>query len=234
MSIIQDEIRCLLAEQKIACDEKGLNQLCLYAEFLKASPRKSFASWDSDLSGIEMHFKDSFMTFPEKVPERFIDIGSGAGIPGIIYAILWPETRGVLLDSQIRRCEFMKSALLALKMQDRVTVVCERAEIAAHEQKHREVYDLVTARALAVFPAFLEYTSAFVKPGGFLQAIRGNKDKNILQEFEGVIQKMGLKSLSRKEYELKSGDASRWVLMFQKQRKLTKIYPRKNQEIGLF
>ena len=234
MSVIQDEIKRLLSEQKIVCGDKGYEQLCLYAELLKASPRKSFASWDSDISGIEMHFKDSFYTLPETPSGSFADIGSGAGVPGVIYAILWPETKGVLLDSQVRRCDFLRSILTALKMDDRISVVCERAETAAHEAKHRESYSLVTARALAVFPAFLEYTSAFVKPGGFLQAIRGNKDRNILQEFETVIQKMGLKSLSQKEYVLKPGDSPRWVWMFQKERNLSKLYPRKNQEIGQF
>lgn len=234
MSIIQDEIKRLLSEQKIICEDKGYDQLCLYAELLKSSPRKSFASWDSDVSGIEMHFKDSFYTLPETPSGSFIDIGSGAGVPGIIYAILWPKTFGVLLDSQVRRCDFLRSILSALKMDDRIQVICERAEIAAHEEKHRESYSLVTARALAVFPAFLEYTAAFVKPGGFLQAIRGNKDRNILQEFETVIQKMGLKPLSQKEYVLKPGDGSRWVWKFQKERNLSKLYPRKNQEIGRF
>lgn len=234
MSVIQNEIKRLLSEQKILCEDKGYHQLCLYAELLKASPRKSFASWDSDFSGIEMHFKDSFYTLPEKPSGSFMDIGSGAGVPGIIYAILWPETKGVLLDSQARRCDFLRSILSALKMDDRMSVVCERAEIAAHDPKHREVYSLVTARALAVFPAFLEYTSGFVKPGGFLQAIRGNKDKNILQDYETAIHQMGLKSLSHKHYLLKTGDSPRWVWMFQKEKKLSGIYPRKNQEIGQF
>ena len=234
MTVIQEEIKRLLSEQKIICEEKGFDQLCLYAELLKASPRKSFASWDSDVSGIEMHFKDSFYTLPEAPSGSFMDIGSGAGVPGVIYAILWPETKGVLLDSQVRRCDFLRSILSALKMDDRIRVVCERAEIAAHEPDHRESYSLVTARALAVFPAFLEYTSAFVRPGGFLQAIRGNKDRNVLQEFETVIKKMGLRYLSQKEYTLKPGDFSRWVWMFQKERKLSKVYPRKNQEIGRF
>ena len=234
MTFIQEEIKRLLSEQRIVCDDRAYAQLCLYAELLKSSPRKSFASWDSDSSGMEMHFKDSFQTLPENPSGLFLDVGSGAGIPGIIYAILWPETSGVLLDSQARRCDFLRSVLSALKMDDRIRVVCERAEMAAHEAGHRESYSLVTARALAVFPAFLEYTAAFVKPGGILQAIRGNKDKNLLQEYEKAIHQMELKPLFHKQYSLKPGDSPRWVWMFQKVKKLSRIYPRKNQEIGQF
>ncbi len=179
-----------------------------------------------------MHFRDSFLTIPKKAPEFFLDLGSGAGIPGIIYAILWPNTQATLLESQKRRCDVLEITLAKLNLQNRVAVVCGRAEEKAHDPDLRETFDLVTARALAPFQEFLEYTVAFLRVGGHLHALRGGKDSNALSEHDALLKKFHFKPVSQYSYKLKNSDpTSRFVFLLQKTAPCASAVPRSNNQI---
>lgn len=82
-------------------------------------------------------------------PARFLDLGSGAGLPGLVVATAFPDSSGVLLDAHERRCAWLQEVLEALRYNDRVQVVCARAETAAHDPTLRAAFDLVTARSFA-------------------------------------------------------------------------------------
>jgi 16S rRNA (guanine527-N7)-methyltransferase len=101
-------------------------------------------------------------------PQRLLDLGSGAGVPGLILARHWPDTAVVLLESQARRGEFLDGAVAELGVEDQVTVVVARAELAGRDPSLREGFDLVTARGFGKPATTAECGRAFCAPGGLL------------------------------------------------------------------
>jgi 16S rRNA (guanine527-N7)-methyltransferase len=101
-------------------------------------------------------------------PARFLDLGSGAGLPGVPAALHWPAAGGVLLDSRRRAVDFLREAVGALDLADRVVVHHGRAEDFARTAPGRESHDLVLARAVAPPPVVTELAAALVRVGGAL------------------------------------------------------------------
>jgi 16S rRNA (guanine527-N7)-methyltransferase len=99
---------------------------------------------------------------------RFLDLGSGAGVPGLILLGLWPTASGVLLDARRRRCSFLEAAVGALDLSDRVSVACGRAEDLARDQEFRGRFELVVARGFGAPATTAECAIGFLKQGGRL------------------------------------------------------------------
>jgi 16S rRNA (guanine527-N7)-methyltransferase len=99
---------------------------------------------------------------------RFLDLGSGAGVPGIILLTLWPAATGVLLDARQRRCAFLERAVGALGLSDRASVACGRAEELAREPGFRGAFDLVVARGFGSPATTAECAVGFLGAGGRL------------------------------------------------------------------
>jgi 16S rRNA (guanine527-N7)-methyltransferase len=104
-------------------------------------------------------------------PLRVIDVGSGAGFPGLPLKLALPQLRLTLLEATGKKAAFLAHVVAELEL-DGVTVVAERAEVAAHQAVHREAYDVALARALATLPVLLELTLPFLRVGGLLVAPR--------------------------------------------------------------
>ena len=102
---------------------------------------------------------------------RVLDVGSGAGLPGLAWAVLWPEAQVTVLDSRKRRVEFLREAIAELGLEN-ASAALGRAELLAHEERLREQFDLVAARGLARLPTLWELTAAFAKVGGRVAAIK--------------------------------------------------------------
>lgn len=103
---------------------------------------------------------------------KILDIGSGAGIPGIVWAALWPEAKMTLLEAKQKKCGFLADVIEALDLGN-VAVITGRAESVGHGPDHREAYDFVVARAVASMATLAEWTLPFVRVGGRLVAIKG-------------------------------------------------------------
>jgi 16S rRNA (guanine527-N7)-methyltransferase len=99
-------------------------------------------------------------------PDRFLDLGSGAGLPGLRAAIHWPAAHGVLLDSRQRSADFLREAVAVLELAGRVEVLHGRAEDVARSAEQRESHDLVLARAVAPPPVTAELAAGLVRIGG--------------------------------------------------------------------
>jgi 16S rRNA (guanine527-N7)-methyltransferase len=97
-----------------------------------------------------------------------LDLGSGAGLPGLVLAAEWPDSRWVLLDSRARSTEFLTGAVERLGMQHRVTVVAARAEVVAHDPAYRGAMRVVTARSVAPPAVVAECAAGFLVEGGTL------------------------------------------------------------------
>ena len=145
--------------------------LLTFAMHLRDSPHKATATWNNDAEGICMHFRDAFLSLPVVSKGQMLDVGTGAGIPGLIYGILMPRISLSLLESNKNRIATLKALVQQLGMMNRVELACGRAEELANQPDLRESFDLVTARALATLPSFFEYTAPFVRLGG-IESIR--------------------------------------------------------------
>lgn len=110
-----------------------------------------------------------------------LDVGSGAGLPGIPLAILRPDLKVTLLEPLLRRANFLTEAVEELVLQDAVTVVRGRAE------DHRQTYQVVTCRAVAALPKLLGWCLPLVAPKGQLLAIKGESAEQELLDVQRVL-----------------------------------------------
>ncbi len=101
-------------------------------------------------------------------PASMLDLGSGAGIPGLVLAEEWPDAHAVLVESGHRRCEHLRTEIAGLGWTARVEVLEERAELTARRPELRERVELVTARSFATPAATAEIAAGLVAPGGLL------------------------------------------------------------------
>jgi 16S rRNA (guanine527-N7)-methyltransferase len=101
-------------------------------------------------------------------PHRVVDLGSGGGLPGLVLASIWPSTAFLLLDALRKRCDFLENAVARLGMEDRVTVLCERAELAGRWPDLRHEFSLVTARSFGPPAVVAECGAPFLAVGGHL------------------------------------------------------------------
>jgi 16S rRNA (guanine527-N7)-methyltransferase len=101
-------------------------------------------------------------------PASFLDLGSGAGIPGLVCALAWPDAEGVLVDARRARATFLEEAVARLGLEARIRVVGERAEVAGRDPALRGRFELVTARSFGAPPVTAECGAPFLSPGGRL------------------------------------------------------------------
>jgi 16S rRNA (guanine527-N7)-methyltransferase len=129
-----------------------------------------------DVEGIRTkHFLDSFscvLAWKDGPPRRLIDVGTGAGFPGIPLKILYPTMRLTLVESVGKKAGFCRHLVEALKL-DAVEVVTARAEQVGQMPAHREAYDQAVARAVAALPVLAEYLLPLVQVGGTMLAQKG-------------------------------------------------------------
>jgi 16S rRNA (guanine527-N7)-methyltransferase len=123
---------------------------------------------------IVKHFLDSLSVAPVVRQNIYslIDLGSGAGFPGLPLKIAFPALRVTLIDSTGKKVEFLKHVIAELNLRG-VTALHARAEELAHDPKYREKYDAAVARAVADLPTLLEYALPFVRVGGVFVAQKG-------------------------------------------------------------
>jgi 16S rRNA (guanine527-N7)-methyltransferase len=117
---------------------------------------------------VSAHLLDSLAVVPHLSAQTVLDIGSGAGLPGLPLALLWPQSQVSVLDSNQKKATFLRQAVIELGL-DNVTVVCERVETWQPETR----FDLVISRAFSDLPEFIAVAARLCKTGGTLGAMKG-------------------------------------------------------------
>lgn len=168
----------------LTLDEKQRQRLQKYAELLCLWNEKMNLTAITDPEGIAVkHFLDSMTVFKFaeiKQNSRVIDVGTGAGFPGLVMKIVRPDLEITLLDSLAKRIGFLDEVIKTLGL-DGISTVHSRAEDGA--AKYRESFDIAVARAVAAMPVLCEYCLPYVKVGGRFIAMKG---QSVLAEAEGA------------------------------------------------
>ena len=157
--------------------------------------------------------------------KSLIDVGCGAGFPGVPLAIACPDTRVTLLDSLGKRMKWLETILPELGIPARC--ITARAEEAAGE--YRESFDYAVSRAVARLNILLELTAPYVKVGGAVLAMKGAAAREELAECAGAMKTLGLKLEDVKEYPIDG--ASHAVIVLRKVSPTPKTYPRRYAKI---
>lgn len=159
------------------------------------------------------------------------DTGTGAGFPGIPLALACPEGKFSLIESNAKKCIFLKEAVSALSLKN-VRVINARAEILSHEKQHREKYSIVLCRALASFPVALEVNGALVREGGSFCFYSGRGQlKDILSKGGLSAKKMGFKIETSFDYSLPESMGDHSLVIVKKMWKTENTFPREYRKI---
>ena len=201
-----------------------------YAELLVGWNEKINLTAITDPLGItEKHFLDSLAMFKDDIiPQNssVIDVGTGAGFPGIPMKIYRNDLKVTLLDSLNKRINFLTE--VSNKLSLGMNFIHSRAEDGAKKADLREQFDIATARAVAPLPVLCEYCLPYVKVGGKFVALKGpNEDaKNSFTAYRTL----GAEISDVKEYELPCGD-KRQIIVYNKIKETPKKYPRNPSQI---
>ena len=218
-----------LSKLNLEISDKQIDQFMRYYELL--------LEWNSVMNltaitefedVISKHFIDSISitNILNISNQKIIDIGTGAGFPGIPLKIMFPEIEITLLDSLNKRVNFLNHIIDELSL-DKIEAIHGRAEDIAHNEDYRENYDIALSRAVARLPILLEYCIPFVKENGYFISY---KSENVDEEIElskKALETLASEFIDSKKYKLKDSENERYLVMIRKNDKISKKYPRK-------
>ncbi len=218
----------------IEISEDLAKKLGIYGELLKDWNSKINLTAITDDKGIAVkHFLDCLLVTKSaefKGGIKVIDVGTGAGFPGLVIAAAYPDVKVTLLDSTGKKLKAV--ADMAEKMGvSNATVVHMRAEDAGKNPDFREQYDFATARAVAELRVLAEYTLPFVKKGGMFLSLKGSTALEELTAGEKAVQILGGKIEGVDEFSLPGGD-KRAIIKVKKISQTSAKYPRPSAQIA--
>lgn len=200
--------------------------------------RELLVEWNQkmNLTGIEeekevfiKHFLDSISAVSKgyiKDGISLIDVGTGAGFPGLPLKICLKNIKLTLLDSLNKRINFLQEVSNSVKLED-IEFIHGRAEDFGKNPEYREQYDVATARAVAGLPILMEFCVPFVKLGGYFVCLKGPNANLELEESKAAMDILGLEFVEKIDIELPNEELKHNILVFKKVRNTPEKYPRK-------
>ncbi len=225
------ELRLLLAAAGLELDETALSRLETYHDMLLDwNTRMDLTSVSADRMAAR-HFLDSLLPLKASglIPEegRLIDVGTGAGFPGLPLAIARPSLQVTLLEAQGKRCQFLQAVCQALGLEN-VTIINDRAENLGRTEGHREGYDRAVARAVAALPVLAEYLLPFVRVGGMALCWKGPAVAGEQADGAAAAARLGGRLLPLVDMEGCGEETGHVIAPMEKTEKTLPLYPRKN------
>ncbi len=224
----RDIITKWLSERKIDPKDEFTDKILLFADLINNTNRKfnltGLKTKNDIITELLLRSIDPLCDIIVPRGTRFADIGSGAGIPGIPLALFFDGLSGILIESNQKKAEFIKSAIGKLRLKN-LEAICVRAEALASDDAHREKYDLVFARAFGKLYITLEIAAPFVKKEGLLYIYSTILPHQMPEQIDKQSEKLGLSIMSHQQ--MKENGLAESGLCFKKEENTPQKYPRK-------
>lgn len=228
----KDRLNRELNQFSIILENSQINQFYQYYELLDEWNKvMNLTAITDQKEVITKHFVDS-LALVKAAGEistkeyKIIDIGTGAGFPGIPLKIAFPQLKITLMDSLNKRIKFLNEVIEQLGLKE-ITAVHSRAEDLGRDKDYREQYDLSVSRAVANLSTLSEYCMPFVKPGGFFISYKSGKIEEELSSAKHAIFLLGGKVNRIESFTLDGAEAERTLIKIEKVSEISKRYPRK-------
>ncbi|MBR5750638.1 MAG: 16S rRNA (guanine(527)-N(7))-methyltransferase RsmG [Bacilli bacterium] len=218
-----------LLSGKIELNEKTVERFKKYASLLREwNEKMNLTAITDEPEIVEKHFYDCLLpTDHDLLDDKLIcDLGTGAGFPGMVWAIAYPKCVVTLVDATGKKCMFLNEVIKELNLTN-AFVVNSRGE----DLDMREHFDIVTARAVAPLNILLEVCVPLIKEKGLMIAMKGAKGKEELADAKKAVQKLYLKVININEQALPNDEGVRYNIILKKEKKTEKKYPRSWAEI---
>ena len=204
-------------------NEQAIDRFEIYHRLLLVwNERMNLTAITDPREVVEKHFADSLAALPWLKPGMsVIDVGTGAGFPGVPLLIMEPELKLTLADSLQKRLTFLDALLKELGLQ--ASLVHGRAEDLGQNKLYREQFDAALSRAVASLPVLLELTTPFVKVGGSAIAYKGDAAEEVKSAKGAAF----LLHVDLRQMDLKSNLGKRCLIFADKKAPTPKAYPRK-------
>lgn len=228
-------LRDCCAEMGISLTDAQLEQFMTYLSLLlEWNEKMNLTAITEKRDVILKHFADCLSLIPALEWQeglRVIDVGTGAGFPGLPLKIACPNMEMTLLDSLQKRIGFLEEVVRRLEL-DGVYCIHSRAEDGGQSPDYREKYDLCVSRAVANLAVLSEYCLPFVKVGGRLAALKGPDAAAEVEQAQGALRKLGGKVVEIRDVAIPFTELSHKLVFIEKIAPTPKQYPRKAGKIG--
>ena len=227
----QNEFINELKKLNINLTEKQQDQLNTYYELLIEYNKVMNLTGIIEKEQVYLkHFYDSLTITKVIDPiqeQTLCDIGTGAGFPGLVLKIIFPNLKVTLVDSLNKRIEFLKTVIEKLEL---TNIEAIHARIEEYGKIEREKYDIVTSRAVAPLNTLLEYAIPLLKINKHFIAYKGNCEEELTNS-ENALKKLDSKIEKIEKFKLPKEESNRTIIKITKQKITNNKYPRKNSEI---
>lgn len=225
-----EQLRKTLEQLKIPYDDHIIDQFQNYMDsILEWNEKVNLTAITDKDEFIKKHYIDSLACAGCSQIEHaktIIDIGTGAGFPGIPLAIIYPNKKFLLLDSLNKRLKIIEELASEIGINN-VTVLHGRAEEVAQKKEYREQFDFCVSRAVANLAVLSEYCIPFVKVGGYFAAYKTGNAEDEINESLKAIKILGGVIEDRKAVNIDDFDLDHQIVMIRKMNKTLAKYPRK-------
>ena len=198
-------------------------------ELLRRNAQQNLTAVVDPLGIAVKHFLDSLTLVPllgQAASGRMVDVGTGAGFPGLPLRIVCPGLRLVLVEATGKKAEFCRSIVEGLGLKG-VEVLHARAEEVGRDPQHRQRYDVATARAVAALPVLLEYLLPLVRVGGRVLALKGENAAVEAHGSQRALELLGGRLQQLHPVELPGVAEPRYIVEVEKTAATSEIYPRR-------
>lgn len=230
---MKEKIKIILQEVGYLPSEKQIEQIIQFYEILAEKNKvMNLTALDSPDDFLEKHLRDSLLLHPHFTFEegsKLVDVGTGAGFPGVPIAIMEPKLSVALLDSLTKRILFLDEVIATLGLSNAYTVN-SRAEVAGRQPELREKYDYCVSRAVSHLNKLAEYCLPMVKVGGYFIPYKAEKVLSELPESQKAISVLGGEYIEMLEDSVL--EAKRYFPVIRKRKETPKDYPRSSEKMA--